>query len=211
MALKLKELPWYVQIVGALVLTVILIAVFEYAPIPPLATLNTEREQKSAELRKLSDEVAQLKVVEQKHRQFRADTEALEKQLANLKTIVPEEKATDEFILQLQESAQNSGIHIRHFTSKPVATRDFYSEMPFDLVIDGGYYNVLNFFSQLSKLSRIVNATDIKLESLVGGKSRKNYAYGPGETVAGTCTVTTFFTKTVAELMTEEAKPAAKR
>lgn len=208
MAINLKELPWYVQIFGALLLTIILIGVFEYAPIPPLASLNADREAKREELRKLSDETAQLKVVDQKHRQFRADTEALEKQLENLKQIVPEEKAADEYILQLQEAAKSSGVNIRHLTAKPIASRDFYSEMPFDLAIDGGYYNVLNFFDQLGRLSRIVNVTDIKLDSLA--KSKKSFSYGPGESVSGSCTATTFFTKSVTELMTESETKGAK-
>lgn len=208
MAINLKELPWYLQIFGALLLTLVLIGIFEYAPFSPITSLSAQRDEAKEKLRKLSDEVVQLKVIEQKHRQFRADMEALEKQLANLKTIVPEEKATDDFIRLLQEWASKSGVSIRHFTAKPVANRDFYSEMPFELQLDGGYYNVLTFFDQLGKLSRIINVSDLKLEALATAKAKKNFAYGPGESVVGSCVATTFFTKSVAELMTEEAKPA---
>lgn len=210
MAINLKELPWYYQIVGALLLTLVLIGLGEYLPVSPIQSLSAQREQKEAELRKLTDEVAQLKVIEQKHRQFRADTEALEKQLANLKQIVPEEKAADEFIRVLQESAMNSGISIRHFTAKPVASRDFYSEMPFELQLDGAYYSVLTFFDHLGKLSRIVNVSDLKLEALASAKSRKNYSYGPNTSVSGSCTATTFFTKSVTEMMSEQEVKAAK-
>lgn len=215
MAINLKELPWYVQIFGALLLTLVLVGVGEYVPVSPIQSLSAEREQKEGELRKLSDEVAQLKVIEQKHRQFRADTEALEKQLANLKQIVPEEKAADDFLRMLQDSATSAGINIRHFTAKPVASRDFYAEMPFELDIDGGYYNVISFFDELGKLSRIINVTDIKLDALASAKGKKNFTYGPGESVGGSCTATTFFTKSVAEMMTEQeakaGKPGAKR
>ena len=48
--------------------------------------------------------------------------DALQKQLATLQTIVPEEKQTDQFILMIQSAALSSGVSIRSLTAKPVAT-----------------------------------------------------------------------------------------
>lgn len=205
MAINLKELPWYLQFLGFVVLAAVLVAIFEYAPFSPITQKRAEKEQKAEQLRKLIEEVSKLQVVELRHRQFKADTEALEKQLANLQTLLPDEKASDEYIRQLQESAMNAGISLRHLTAKPIATKELYAEMPFELEVDGGYYNVLTFFDRLKNLSRIVNVTDIKLAGLgTAGKGR--YSYGPGESVQGTCIATTFFTKPVSEMITEQAK-----
>lgn len=210
MAIKdtLRELPWYVQGVGFVALAVVIVLVFEYAPFSPITQLRSEKEQQAEKLRKLIEEVSKLQVVELRHRQFKADTEALEKQLANLQTLLPDERASDEYIRQLQDSAVNAGIAIRHFTAKPVASRELYSEMPFQLELDGGYYNVLTFFDRLSKLSRIVNVTDIKLGALAAG-AKGRFSVAPGTTVNGSCIATTFFTKSVAEMMSEQEAKAA--
>jgi len=39
-----------------------------------------------------------------------------------------------------------AGIEIRRYTAKPVSTREFYTEVPFEVELDGPYYSVLNFF-----------------------------------------------------------------
>lgn len=211
MAIKdtLRELPWYVQFVGFVALAVAIVLVFEYAPFSPITQLRSQKEQEAEKLRKLIEEVSKLQVVELRHRQFKADTEALAKQLANLQTLLPDEKAADEYIRQLQESAMNAGVSIRHFTAKPVANRELYSEMPFQLEMDGGYYGVLTFFDRLSKLSRIVNVSDIKLAAVGTGGAKGRFSLAPGTTVGGSCVATTFFTKSVAEMMSEQEAKAA--
>ena len=92
--------------------------------------------------------------------------DALQKQLATLQTIVPEEKQTDQFILMVQNAAVTSGVSIRVLTAKPVATKQYYSEMPFDIQADGPYYAVLDFFARLGRLSRIMNVGDLKLAAM---------------------------------------------
>ena len=91
--------------------------------------------------------------------------DALQKQLATLQTIVPEEKEADQFILMIQRSAVGSGVAIRTLTAKPVAQKPYYFEMPFEIQADGPYYGVLDFFSSLGRLSRIINVGDLKFAS----------------------------------------------
>jgi Tfp pilus assembly protein PilO len=121
--------------------------------------------------------------------------DALNKQLDTLKTIVPEEKETDEFIRLLQGAASSSNVSIRRLTAKSIAPKDNnYYEMPFEVQADGPYFNVLDFFGKLSRLSRIINVGDLEFtdpEKSKGGK----YPVRPGTTVSGIFTATTYFTK----------------
>jgi Tfp pilus assembly protein PilO len=121
--------------------------------------------------------------------------DSLQKQLATLQTIVPEEKQTDQFILMLQSAAMSSGVSIRRLTSKPVTNKPYYFEMPFDIEADGPYYSVLDFFSRLGRLSRIINVGDLKLTGINTGSSSSNFRLAAGTSVTGTFAVTTFFTK----------------
>ena len=44
-----------------------------------------------------------------------------------------------------------------HLTAKPLPAEPYYFEMPFDVEADGPYFSVLDFFSRLGRLSRIIN------------------------------------------------------
>jgi type IV pilus assembly protein PilO len=127
----------------------------------------------------------------------------MERQVANLKQqleierrIVPDDKEVDNFIKMLDAEALKTGIEIRRFTAKPIATREFYTEVPFELEIDGPYYSVLNFFDRVGKLERIVNVSNLLVASTKkasDAKTKHTYQYAPSESIVATCQATTFF------------------
>jgi hypothetical protein len=59
---------------------------------------------------------------------------------------------------------------------------------------DGPYFNILDFFGRLGRLSRIINVGDLTFDDPDKPKGTK-YAVRPGTTVSGIFTATTFFTK----------------
>jgi hypothetical protein len=81
--------------------------------------------------------------------------------------------------------------------------------MPFEIEIDGGYYNLRDFYNRLSGTTRIVNASGVKLQGINAATGQ--FEYTPGTTVAGVCTVTTFFTPSAAELAAQAPPPARGR
>jgi type IV pilus assembly protein PilO len=127
----------------------------------------------------------------------------MDRQLANLKQqleierkIVPDEKEVDGFIKMLDAEAMKSGVWIRRFSSLPVSTREFYTEVPFELELDGPYYSVLNFFDRVGKLERIVNMSGLLIANTKMGtmaKVKHTYQYAPNESIVATCQATTFF------------------
>ncbi|HTC48654.1 MAG TPA: type 4a pilus biogenesis protein PilO [Candidatus Aquilonibacter sp.] len=148
---------------------------------------------------------------------YRPKLKDMERQLANLKQqleiearIVPNEKQVDEFIETMDGEAQKAGVELRRYTAKPVASKEYYSELPFDMELDGPYYSMLNFFDRVGKLERIVNISGL----LVGNtknpndaKAKHTYQYAPNESVVATFTATTFFSH---DLEPAPALPGAK-
>jgi len=122
-------------------------------------------------------------------------TEALRMQLENLQHIVPDEKAADEFMHAMQDEARKAGIEIRRYAAKNTSAHEFYTEVPFDMQLDGPYYSMLNFFDRVGKLDRIVNISGLKLYGIKGPDrpSAKNYVYAPTESVVALCQASTFF------------------
>jgi type IV pilus assembly protein PilO len=92
-----------------------------------------------------------------------------------------------------------------------VNTHDFYSELPFEMDIDGPYYSVLNFFERTAKLERIINISGMKMatpkrSSDAGVKGK--YDYAPNESVVAGLTATTFFSHEPAPAPAAPAKGA---
>ena len=182
------------QCLLAVAITVVLVVVGVYLPFSPIAQERDEVDKAVRQRSQLNQEVTQLQVYRQRYGELKSQMDALSKQLETLKTIVPEEKEEDEFIRLVQGAASASNVSIRRFTAKPVVAREYHYDMPFELQADGPYFNLLDFFSRLSRLSRIINVGDIDFEDALGQK-KANYVIRPGTSVTGVFTATTFFTK----------------
>ncbi len=157
------------------------------------------RDQNAAAQQKLEAKQKENKELEA----YRPRLAEIERQLASLKQqleierrIVPDDKEVDSFMRMMDAEASKAGIELRRYTSKPVAQKEFYTEVPFDLELDGPYYSMLNFFDRVGKLERIVNVSGLLVASTrkpTDAKTKKTYQYAPNESVVATCTATTFF------------------
>ena len=200
MALNFRELPWFVQALVFVLVAIGLVIAGEYIPMSPVAEKRVEREEAAGRLDRLRNEVSQLQVYDRRYREFQAEMISLQQQLENLRQIVPEEKQADEFIRMIQDSANASHIQIRRITAKPIVVHDFYSDMPFELELDGPYYGVMEFYDRMRGLSRIINVSEVTLKG-VGDTVKIRFPVPPTTSVTGTCLVTAFFTRAV------EARP----
>jgi len=116
------------------------------------------------------------------------------KQFVTLKTIGPAGQRLAEFMRLIQGAAAASGVQIRSLTANPVVAKEYHYELPFQITVDGPYFNIEDFFSRLSRLSRIINVGDLTFSGLTDTKNSA-YPLRPGTTVTGKCLVTTFFSK----------------
>jgi len=198
MAISFREFPWYIHVLIYVALAVVLVLAGEFLPFSPVQQTRANLDRLNQEHQKLTQEVTALRVYERRYSEFKLEMEALQKQLDTLKTIVPEDKELDEFIRLLQGAASASNVQVRRLTAMPLSPKDYHFEMPFEVQVDGPYYNILEFFTRLSRLSRIINVGDVTFSGLGDAKSAK-YPVRPGTTVTGTFIATTFFTKAAEE------------
>ena len=134
---------------------------------------------------------------------YRPKLAEIERQLASLKQqleierrIVPDEKEVDGFMRMLDSEAMKAGIELRRYTAKPAAAKEFYTEVPFEMELDGPYYSMLSFFDRVAKLERIVNVSSLLVATVKkpsDAKAKHTYQYAPNESVVATFTATTFF------------------
>ncbi|MGD0965995.1 MAG: type 4a pilus biogenesis protein PilO [Candidatus Acidiferrales bacterium] len=210
MATSFRDWPWPLQALFYLGLAIVLILVGFYVPGLPLSNVRMQLQNAQAEMKPLEMDVQNLRVYRQRRAELQSEMDALQKQLATLQTIVPEEKQTDQFILMIQSAAVSSGVSIRKLTAMPIGNKPYYFEMPFGIDADGPYYSVLDFFARLGRLSRIINVGDLKLTAVAKGSTNK-FRMTPGTSVNGTFTITTFYTQPAAAQATPVSGPAAAR
>ena len=155
---------------------------------------------------------------------YRPKLKQMEQQLAELKQqleieqrIVPDEKQVGGFIEMLDSEAQKAGVELRRYTAKDAKSQQYYTEVPFDMELDGPYYSALNFFDRVSKLERIVNVSGLLVATTKnpsGAKAKHTYQYAPNESVIATFTATTYFSHdlqpSAAGAGTKPGTPAAK-
>jgi type IV pilus assembly protein PilO len=152
------------------------------------------------QLKAKQDENAALRPYADRKADMERKLATLKDQLEQMKRIVPDEKEAPQFMEMIQAEARKAGIEVRRYSSKPTAQREFYSEVPFDVDLDGSYYALLHFFENVAHLDRIINVTGLKMASLRKASEagvKKQYQYAPSETVVVTCVATTFFSREI--------------
>jgi len=125
----------------------------------------------------------------------RASTRQLETATGNRTAHRADEKEVDNFMRMVSGEARKSGVEIRRYTSRPYVAKEFYTEVPFEVELDGPYYSMLGFFDRLGKVERIVNISNLLVASTPSRRCQGE-AYLPvraGRECCGTCLTTTYF------------------
>ncbi len=148
---------------------------------------------------------------------YRPKLKQMDQQLAELKQqleieqrIVPDEKQLDGFIEMLDAEAQKAGVELRRYAAKDTKSQQYYTEVPFDMELDGPYYSTLNFFDRVSKLERIVNISGLLVATTrnpSAAKAKHTYQYAPNESVIATFTATTYFSHDLTPSAAGAGKP----
>ncbi len=183
-----------VKLLGVLVLGASLVTGGLYYTV-----FKSQREENAASQTKLQAKLRENAELEA----YRPKLADIERQLASLKQqleierrIVPDEKEVDNFMRMVSGEARKAGVEVRRYTARPYATKEFYTEVPFEVEFDGPYYSMLGFFDRLTKVERIVNVTNLMVASVRkpgDAKTKHSYQYAPSETVVATCLTTTYF------------------
>ncbi|HWR13287.1 MAG TPA: type 4a pilus biogenesis protein PilO [Terriglobales bacterium] len=203
---KWSDLPVRTQLVVIIVGAVVITGAAYFLLFKPVIDQNTQTGQELAAVRAENDS---LKPFQSKLSDLERQIESLKQQLEIQKRIVPDEKEADQFIRLVQSTASTAGIEVRSYSSKPVGTKEFFVEVPFELNVDGPYYSVLGFFDKLGKLERIINVTGLQMAAVADAskaKVKRRYNYAPTETVAASFLATTYFSH---DVPAATAKPAA--
>ncbi len=160
---KIKALPPRVQLIITVIPSLILIVLFFFSIYSP----------KSKEIRSLNEKITQMdKQIAVDEEQVRklddliVENTLLKKKLAKLKEQLPEEKEVSVLLKQISDLGLTSGLQILLW--KPEARKTdpsgLYIEIPVKVEVLAEYHRLGDFLSQISRLPRLVNISDLSLK-----------------------------------------------
>ena len=190
---KFNQLPFLARFVIFAVVGAAIFAGAWYGPVPGFEAM---RAASAPKLRTTPlAENARMKPYESQLKEIELQIESLQRQMDRQKQIVPDQKTADQFMRDLQQNAQQAGVEIRDYLAKPIVAKQYYTEVPFDLELDGPYFAMLKFFERVGTSERIINVDNLRMAGIQSKQSavRRKYDYAPGETVTVSCTAKTFF------------------
>jgi type IV pilus assembly protein PilO len=161
--LKLEERKWWQAALIGLVIGALLAGAVHYFW---LRGVRTDVDRKTVELKGLQDEISKGRAAERKLSQFREEVKRLELELAKLLQILPSARNTEDLIKRIETLTRQGDFTLKKFTPGEPIAKDFYSEYPIDISLEGTYHNLALFFDRMSRFSRIVNVEDMKVGSL---------------------------------------------
>ena len=188
MAKGFSDLPEQHQLVILAAVPLVLAAVVFYVLIWPLSAQKTTLQSQVESLHRQNQ--ANL-ILEKRRAAFLKQIAEAQSHLNQLEAIVPDEPATDQFVRMVHDTAVAAHVHMRDFTAQVTVPRNYYTDEPFKLRVDGTYYAVLDFFTKLATAPRIVNVSDLSMGAPGGGGG--TYKVLPGETLGVDCIMTTFY------------------
>jgi Tfp pilus assembly protein PilO len=161
--LKLEDKPWYHALGWGLGIGLLLAGAVHYAW---FRGLNAQIKTKRADLEGLHQEIQKGLAAERKLPQFREEVRRLELELAKLLQVLPSKRNTEELIKRIETLTRQGDFTLRKFTPGEFVAKEFYSEWPIDISLEGTYHNLALFFDRMSRFSRIINVEDLKVTAL---------------------------------------------
>jgi type IV pilus assembly protein PilO len=135
---------------------------------------------KTNEIRSLEADIAQqqAKIREndakiKKLDQLRAEVKSLQVRLKILTEQLPPESEVSGLLRQIQGLVNKAGLSLKLWRpdKRRAHASGMYEEIPITLKLTGGYHNVALFFDSVSKLTRIVNMLNVKMDQPKLGRS----------------------------------------
>jgi type IV pilus assembly protein PilO len=165
---KIKSLPAHLQIIIAVVPSIILIIMFVFLIYSPK---NKEIKNLKARVIQLDKDITAGEAKVKRLDSLIAENALLKKKLSRLKEQLPEEKEVSELLKQISELGLRSGLEILLWKPEARKTQPegLYVEIPVKVEVLAEYHRLGDFFSHISRLPRLVNISDINLRKDLKG------------------------------------------
>ncbi len=156
------------------ILILILVSIIEAAVLVWFIYLPKRNELNSleVELTRLQGEISDKTRIANNLPKLQIEYEQLNKELAQALTELPNSKEIPSLLTSITTLGKNAGLDFLTFRPKAEVSKDFYADVPVDIVISGSYFSVANFFAAVADLPRIVNITNVAFSDIKSVNNR---------------------------------------
>jgi len=126
----------------------------------------------SDEISKLSQEIGNNRNERDKKKKEVANIPKLKEQMRQLDGMLkeavaqlPDRKEIPDLLSSISNKVKEAGLDILVFRPRAENLQEFYAEIPVDIVVRGGFHNVVTFFDEVGRLSRLVNISNIEIRN----------------------------------------------
>jgi len=116
-------------------------------------------------IQQLDSELVQKQAIARNLPRYRVEVERLKQRLNEALTLLPNEAEIPELLQKIAARVEQSDCAMETFQPEPEIESGFYARIPVKMTIAGNFHSIMVFFDKISKLSRIVNVSDIELTS----------------------------------------------
>ncbi|MBV5340699.1 MAG: type 4a pilus biogenesis protein PilO [Deltaproteobacteria bacterium] len=166
---KILKLPTKQKILLLVLLSVIEAAAlvwFLYLPkYNELSGLKTE-------LARLEGEIDEKTRITKNLPKLQAEYEKLNQELAQALTELPNSQEIPSLLTSITTLGKNAGLDFLTFRPKGEVPKEFYADVPVDIIVSGSYFSVANFFAAVANLPRIVNITNVAFSDIKNVNNR---------------------------------------
>lgn len=188
----LEGKPWYFGVAVGAVLGALVAGLGWYQYIQPKRQAIAAQENRLQDLQK---QINEGRAAQQNLPRFREEVQLLEEELRKLLRILPARRNVQEIMRRVRLLVERGDLVLKRFRPRNEQERDFYSEWPLDISLEGDYHNLALFFDRIGRFSRIINVDNLNINAM----NRQTR-----HTLAATFTAKTFIYKEPEEEISED-------
>ena len=151
-------LPQRILVLALVVIAILFITYFFFvSPVEEEITRSKRR------IEQLENQLTRKRVIARNLSRYRVNVERLKQRLNEALTELPNEAEIPELLQKMAALVEQSDCELEEFSPLEEVVQKFYARIPVRITATGNYHSIAVFFDKISKLSRIVNVTEIKL------------------------------------------------
>ncbi len=112
-------------------------------------------------LNSLHNQIEETRKIANNLPRFKREYDDLNNELEKALTELPNQKEIPSLLTSITAAGKDAGLDFLVFKPQAEVPKDFYAVVPINITVSGNYYNVANFFAAISRLSRIVNISNV--------------------------------------------------
>jgi type IV pilus assembly protein PilO len=163
----LEGKPWYLGAIVGVVLGGLIFFLGKWQYLDPI---SDEIQRQEAKLAELQTKIQEGRAAKQELPKFREEVRQLELELDKLLRILPARRNTPDLLRRIRSLAEQGDFALKRFTPGALVDKEFFSEWPISVDLDGTYHNLALFFDRIGRFSRIINIEDLTITAIAPTK-----------------------------------------